>query len=80
MKRLKAYFKLFEYFGFINATKLILICRSDKWQLYNWWLYNKSIQAGRIKDSLMWECKVNWHIPNKEDFKDVEKFIKEWPY
>jgi hypothetical protein len=76
MKRLKAYFKLFEYFGFTNAIKLILICRSDKWQLYNMWIRSKS----EYVQGTSWDTSYNWHIPNKNDFKEVESFIKEWPY
>jgi hypothetical protein len=76
MRKIKAYFKLIEWFGLLNAIRLILICRSDKWQLFNYWQYSKA----KPIDSIGWITEYEWHIPMKSDFEEVESFIKKFPY
>ena len=79
MKTIKTFYYLVKYFGFITAIKVWRICHSDNWYLYNWWQYGKSISSEPINettDNRWYESKYNWHIPTKEDYKDIKEFVK----
>jgi hypothetical protein len=77
MEKIKAYLKLVEYFGFINAVKLVWMFRSGNWSIYNWWLYNRTIQGEPLPESInSWEPQYKWHVPNKTDFNEIKEFMK----